>query len=237
MRTGPFFRRFMLLPVQWHVISTLCDRPRGYTGRVEHKGRRQGALHSCNCLGGLSEYPLATTEGNRNQKRTSASLPEIPDKLYFRIGEVARLLDLPTYVLRFWETEFPQLKPNKGGTGQRLYRRRDVELAMRIRGLLYDEGYTIPGARQFLKSEIRTKEPEVTLPPDPPTDGVPASIRLRRMRSELREIASLLDRPAKPEESRPTNPSHRGLHMASPRKRPTAPLSTPLFPDEGSKDR
>ena len=79
--------------------------------------------------------------------------PEIPDKLYFRIGDVARLLDLPAYVLRFWETEFPQLKPNKGGTGQRLYRRKDVEIALRIKTLLYDHGYTIPGARQALRSE------------------------------------------------------------------------------------
>ena len=79
--------------------------------------------------------------------------PEIPDKLYFRIGDVARLLDLPAYVLRFWETEFPQLKPNKGGTGQRLYRRKDVETAMRIKDLLYGQGYTIPGARQALRSE------------------------------------------------------------------------------------
>jgi DNA-binding transcriptional MerR regulator len=179
---------------------------------------------------------LANPEGNRNQKRTSASLPEIPDKLYFRIGEVARLLDLPTYVLRFWETEFPQLKPNKGGTGQRLYRRRDVELALRIRGLLYDEGYTIPGARQFLKSEVRTKEPELALPTEPVVEGTPASIRLRRMRSELREIASLLAQSTETQSPRPTNPAHRGLHMASPRRRHVTQVSTPLFPDEGSVD-
>lgn len=85
--------------------------------------------------------------------------PEIPDKLYFRIGDVARLLDLPAYVLRFWETEFPQLKPNKGGTGQRLYRRKDVETAMRIKDLLYGQGYTIPGARQALRSESESSAP------------------------------------------------------------------------------
>jgi DNA-binding transcriptional MerR regulator len=80
-------------------------------------------------------------------------VPEIPDKLYFRIGDVARLCEVPAYVLRFWETEFPQLKPNKGGTGQRLYRRKDVEMALRIKTLLYDQGYTIPGARQAFKAE------------------------------------------------------------------------------------
>jgi DNA-binding transcriptional MerR regulator len=83
---------------------------------------------------------------------------EIPDKLYFRIGDVARICEVPAYVLRFWETEFPQLKPNKGGTGQRLYRKRDVEMALRIKSLLYDQGYTIPGARQVFKNETRARE-------------------------------------------------------------------------------
>src|SRR5580658_10132874 len=89
------------------------------------------------------------------RKRSSADSSEIPDKLYFRIGEVARLCDVPAYVLRFWESEFPQLKPNKGGTGQRLYRRRDVENALHIKRLLKDEGYTIPGARQVFKVEAK----------------------------------------------------------------------------------
>src|SRR5438477_8982755 len=79
----------------------------------------------------------------------------IPDKLYFRIGEVASLCRLPAYVLRFWETEFPQLKPVKGSTGQRMYRQRDVENVLRIKKLLYDEGFTIPGARQQLKAEAK----------------------------------------------------------------------------------
>ena len=92
-----------------------------------------------------------------------ASPRDIPDKLYFRIGEVARLCEVPAYVLRFWESEFPQLKPNKGGTGQRLYRRRDVEMALRVKTLLKDEGYTIPGARQVLKAEFKQKEPQLSL--------------------------------------------------------------------------
>src|ERR1700761_8246979 len=86
--------------------------------------------------------------------------PEIPDKLYFRIGDVARLCEVPTYVMRFSETEFPQLNPNKGGTGQRLYRRRAVELALRIKSLLYDQGYTIPGARQVFKNEVAARSAE-----------------------------------------------------------------------------
>ncbi len=89
---------------------------------------------------------------------------EIPDKLYFRIGEVARLCSVAPYVLRFWETEFTQLKPNKSGTGQRLYRRRDVEMALRVKRLLYDEGYTIAGARQAIQAESsqQTRRPAGT---------------------------------------------------------------------------
>src|SRR5436305_13293696 len=83
----------------------------------------------------------------RSKKQT---LPEIPDKLYYRIGEVARLCGVETYVLRFWETQFPQLKPNKSGTGQRLYRKREVELALDIKRLVHEQGYTIAGARQAL---------------------------------------------------------------------------------------
>src|SRR5579862_2349293 len=97
------------------------------------------------------------------RKSSPATASEIPDKLYFRIGEVASLCNVPAYVLRFWESEFPQLKPNKGGTGQRLYRRRDVETALRVKSLLYDEGYTIPGARQAIKAEQKQKEPQLPL--------------------------------------------------------------------------
>ena len=75
---------------------------------------------------------------------------EIPDRLYFKIGDVAELCGLEPYVLRFWETQFPQLKPNKSGTGQRLYRRRDVEMALEIKRLVHNEGYTLSGARQAL---------------------------------------------------------------------------------------
>lgn len=81
---------------------------------------------------------------------------EIPDKLYFRIGEVSSLLSVEPYVLRFWETEFPSLAPKKSGTGHRLYRRKDVELLLKIKQLLYERRYTIEGARQFLHSEAKT---------------------------------------------------------------------------------
>jgi DNA-binding transcriptional MerR regulator len=119
------------------------------------------------------------------------SASEIPDKLYFRIGEVARLCEIPAYVLRFWESEFPQLKPNKGGTGQRLYRRRDVEMALRVKTLLKDEGYTIPGARQVLKTEFRQKEPLLPLP----GAGLPDAKKLQTLRRELEAIAAILSHP------------------------------------------
>jgi DNA-binding transcriptional MerR regulator len=136
-----------------------------------------------------SHHPIRKTV-----KATGPALAaEIPDKLYFRIGEVARLCKVPAYVLRFWESEFPQLKPNKGGTGQRLYRRRDVEMAMRVKTLLKDEGYTIPGARSVLKSEFRQKGPQLSLL----GEAIPKSEvkQLRTLRRELEAIVTMLSQP------------------------------------------
>jgi DNA-binding transcriptional MerR regulator len=122
----------------------------------------------------------------RNKKQT---LPEIPDKLYYRIGEVARLCGVETYVLRFWETEFPQLKPNKSGAGQRLYRRREVDLARRIRHLLYEEGYTIPGARQHFQAEARkpAESGQLRL-----ADTGKSAAKMGKLRTELKEILGML---------------------------------------------
>src|SRR5437879_5060313 len=99
-------------------------------------------------------------------KSRSRATPEIivPEKLYFRIGEVSSLCRLPAYVLRFWESEFPQLKPIKSSTGQRMYRRKDVEAVLRIKQLLYDEGFTIAGARQQLRSDIKVEKNQAPLP-------------------------------------------------------------------------
>src|SRR5438045_4527385 len=114
----------------------------------------------------------------------------IPDKLYFRIGEVARLCRLPAYVLRFWETEFPQLKPVKSGTGQRMYRKKDVEAVVRIKTLLYDEGFTIAGARQQLRAE--SKDSKAHQPALFGHVGGPGRSELRQLRSGLKEILGLL---------------------------------------------
>lgn len=80
----------------------------------------------------------------------------IPEKLFFKIGEVCEIADVQAHVLRYWETEFPMLAPQKNCAGQQTYRRRDVEMALRIKELLYDEKYTIAGAKNKLTNELRT---------------------------------------------------------------------------------
>jgi DNA-binding transcriptional MerR regulator len=112
---------------------------------------------------------------------------EIPERLYFRIGEVATLCQLPAYVLRFWETEFPQLKPIKSSTGQRMYRRKDVEGVLRIKKLLYEEGFTIAGARQHLRGEGKSDKKQSALP-----FPVHAVSDLKPIRQGLRDILTLL---------------------------------------------
>ncbi len=111
----------------------------------------------------------------------------IPDKLYFRIGEVSRLCSLPSYVLRFWETEFNQLKPSKSGTGQRMYRKSDVENVLRIKKLLYDQGFTIAGARQQLRAETKRKQSPLPFAVPTPNRG-----ELKQVRQGLREILGIL---------------------------------------------
>ena len=86
----------------------------------------------------------------------SASAAAIPEKLFFKIGEVCDIAGVQAHVLRYWETEFPMLQPQKNRAGQRTYRRRDVEMALRIKELLYDEQYTIAGAKKKLAGELRS---------------------------------------------------------------------------------
>jgi DNA-binding transcriptional MerR regulator len=84
-------------------------------------------------------------------------LPAIPDKQYFKIGEVSRIIEVKPHVLRYWESEFSAIRPQKSRTNQRLYRRRDVELLLDIKRLLYQEGYTIAGANKRLRELRRAK--------------------------------------------------------------------------------
>jgi DNA-binding transcriptional MerR regulator len=152
------------------------------------------------------------------RKNTPTSGSDIPDKLYFRIGEVSRLCDLPAYVLRFWESEFPQLKPHKGGTGQRLYRRRDVETVLHIKSLLYDEGYTIPGARQVIKTEQRQRSSQLALE----IDAGPANStqQLRKLHKEMRDLLAHLSKP-------PARPAVQSIRSSRSRRPAVDPLFDP----------
>ena len=176
-----------------------------------------------------------------NRKRAYEQ-PAIPDRLYFKIGDVARLCGVETYVLRFWESQFPQLKPNKSGTGQRLYRRRDVELALEIKRLVHAEGYTLAGARAVLGQEQRRQSPRPDSRPDlrqdlqqgqhegiqaalPPAPGEnkrldAAAEAIGRARAELREIAGLMGSPVQP-------PARRRSRLAT-----TRAATGSLFPSQ-----
>src|SRR5438128_8181813 len=141
----------------------------------------------------------------------------IPQKLFIKIGEVCEIAGVQAHVLRYWETEFPMLAPQKNRAGQRTYRRRDVEMALRIKELLYDEQYTIAGAKKKLANDLRgpnresgpsvPAKPARSLRPPPSlaarfstsapnVDALPASERravLRQIAEQLREILELLD--------------------------------------------
>lgn len=91
----------------------------------------------------------------------------IPEKIYFKIGEVCELVGVQAHVLRYWETEFPMLSPQKNRSGQRSYRRRDVEIALRIKQLLYDEMFTIAGAKKKLQAEMRETTKLKVVHPEP----------------------------------------------------------------------
>ncbi|VEN73860.1 conserved hypothetical protein [Candidatus Desulfarcum epimagneticum] len=115
------------------------------------------------------------------EKKTGAPLP--PDKLYFRIGEVSEITQIPTYVLRFWETEFKKIKPQRTPSGQRVYRKEDVELVLKIKRLLHDKKYTIQGAKQFLLTEGGQN----------PKASAGRGKAIEEIRSALTEIRKLLD--------------------------------------------
>ena len=129
-----------------------------------------------------------------------SSVPEIPDLLYFRIGDVSELVGVEPYVLRFWESEFPMLQPRKSKTGHREYKRKDVELLLEIKRLLYNEGFTIPGARKAIRDKARAGrgrkrnsngQPQLALIAEPS----PLQAGLEKVRKELEGIAAILRTP------------------------------------------
>lgn len=141
----------------------------------------------------------------------------IPEKLFFKIGEVCELAGVQAHVLRYWESEFPMLAPQKNRAGQRVYRKRDVEMALRIKELLYEDQYTIAGAKKRLTNELRGGAAKLKLngdeegqvisePSSADTESftrsfVPTAARgtaeerqgLKQLAAELRELLSLLE--------------------------------------------
>lgn len=123
----------------------------------------------------------------------------IPNKLYFSISEVAEMTSVKPHVLRYWESEFPELRPKKNRAGNRSYREKDIRTVMTIRDLLYQEGYTIAGARNRLKDRGRIEEPtrasahvETREAAKAPTRSASDQL-LREMRQELQELRKRLD--------------------------------------------
>jgi DNA-binding transcriptional MerR regulator len=134
---------------------------------------------------------------------------QIPNKLFFKIGEVCEITDTQPYVLRYWESEFPALAPAKNSSGQRIYRRKDIETVLRIKQLLYEEGFTIAGAKKRLEAEMGGRGPTPSAmaslpetevadvePVAPPPDATPDNTRamLVELREGLRGILTLLDK-------------------------------------------
>jgi DNA-binding transcriptional MerR regulator len=123
----------------------------------------------------------------------------IPNKLFFKIGEVCEITDTQPYVLRYWESEFPALAPAKNSSGQRIYRRRDIETVVRIKQLLYEEGFTIAGAKKRLETEMagRGNTPQSQAAAVVESEGSaddPTRRALEEVRETLREILTLLER-------------------------------------------
>jgi DNA-binding transcriptional MerR regulator len=114
----------------------------------------------------------------------------VPDKLYYRIGEVETITEIPAYVLRYWESEFKLLRPKKNPAGQRLYRKPDLDLVLRIKSLLYDERLTLEGAKKRLRSESRGLDQM-----DLGLRGATLEETLRRMRTRLQAIRQRLTTP------------------------------------------
>ena len=135
----------------------------------------------------------------------TAQNQHIPDKLFFKIGEVAELTGTKPHVLRYWESEFRMLRPAKGDSGQRIYRRKDVELVLAIKQLLYEENFTIAGAKKQLQKQRAARaeankakkpaeaDPGVT-PALPFESGGNENVDLTWIRKELREILGILDK-------------------------------------------
>ena len=117
------------------------------------------------------------------------------EKKLYKIGEVCKMADVQPYVLRYWETEFPSLAPNKSGGGQRLYTRREIDTILRIKQLLYSEGFTIAGAKKKLENDVEGGAPAPAPEPNAPAPRTGANTKkaLANVKKELREILKMLE--------------------------------------------
>lgn len=126
--------------------------------------------------------PKPSQQGHHS-KKTSLALPQIPDKIYFTIGEVSKLCLLAPYVLRYWEQEFPQLNPSKRCGNRRYYKRDEIILIRRIKNLLYEQGFTIEGAR--IKLDNDRNSPAIT--------GTPSIESIKNIIIQLKEMVGELE--------------------------------------------
>jgi DNA-binding transcriptional MerR regulator len=124
-----------------------------------------------------------------NPEALVAEQPDIPDKLFFRIGEVSQLVGVKEYVLRYWESEFPGLSPRKSSSGQRMFRRKDVELLLRIKHLLYGQKFTIEGARKALQQKTRPEAPSRQAA-QPNLFAANPIVEIRKQLSEILQLLS-----------------------------------------------
>ncbi|MBF0170743.1 MAG: MerR family transcriptional regulator [Nitrospinae bacterium] len=118
--------------------------------------------------------------------------PDVPEKMFYKIRDVARIVDVKPHVLRYWESEFPSLKPQKNRNGQRIYTRKDIDVALEIKQLLHIEKYSIAGARQFLKRRRGSAEP-TPREETPMGSGDERDGSLAPLREVRRGLADLLD--------------------------------------------
>jgi DNA-binding transcriptional MerR regulator len=151
----------------------------------------------------------------------------IPEKIFFKIGEVCDIVDVQAHVLRYWETEFPQLSPQKNRSGQRSYRRRDVEIALRIKELLYDDEYTISGARKKLQAELRETSRLKIVPSQPVRESYIQPVE--NSEPELEDFDEITDFEPEFEETATKFKSEQNVSVNSDRRQALTDLASQLL--------
>lgn len=151
----------------------------------------------------------------------------IPEKIFFKIGEVCDIVDVQAHVLRYWETEFPQLSPQKNRSGQRSYRRRDVEIAVRIKELLYEDEYTISGARKKLQAELRESSRLKIVPNQPARENYIQPVE--KPAPEIEDLEEIEDIESDFEEIEPNFDTSQPVSLNSERRQALTDLASQLL--------